>query len=265
MQEGHHLNPTEPTPIVGVVCNRRQEESSTTAMYSTGERYLHAVSEISGTMPMLIPGMNKTGNIDSVLSALDGLVLTGGISNIEPHHYGQAPAPGEDVRDPGRDFLSLSLIPRAVERGIPVLGICRGMQEINVAYGGTLHQRLHEVPGRFDHRRPRDKPWAEQLGPRQKVTLRSGGLLHALSDAEEVMVNSLHGQGIDQIADTLQVEAVADDETIEALTVKGATSFAIGVQWHAEYEAMNHSLYFALFRAFGDAVQSYMRQKESTQ
>ena len=264
----HSHSRTDPKgymPIVGVVCNLRlAEERTPTPMYATGQRYLSALTDTTKTMPVLIPGLGEYANVDALLDVCDGVLLTGGVSNIEPHHYGQAAAPGEDERDPGRDQLSLRLIPRAVERGIPLFAICRGMQEMNIAYGGTLHQRLHEVPGRLDHRRPRDKPWAEQLAARQKIRLTTDGMLHALAGTDEVMVNSLHGQGLDQVAESLQIEALAEDETVEAVTVKSAASFAVGVQWHNEYEVLNHPFYHALFRAFGEAVFTYAQKRKNT-
>lgn len=250
------------TAVVGIVANRRRQEASPSAMYATNEKYVRAVRLAAGAVPVLLPGDDEAGtDFQSLLGALDGVLLTGGASNIEPDSYGQTPAPGEDTRDPGRDRLALELIPMAVEMGIPVFGICRGIQEMNVAFGGTLHQRLHDVPGREDHRRERDKPWAEQFDPRQRITITEGGVLHKLVGQRHTTVNSLHGQGLDRVAERLHVEAVADDGTVEAVSVAGAKSFALSVQWHAEHDVLNQPVYLALFKAFGEALRARVEQR----
>ncbi len=241
-------------PVVGITCNLRTD--GPVPHHGSGSRYLRATLEVAGCLPVLIPAMGPGLCLDTLLATVDGLLLTGGASNIEPHHYGQEPAPGEDVRDPGRDALVLPLVRRAIELGVPLLGICRGIQEINVALGGTLHQRLHEVPGRMDHRRPREKPWEEQLAPRQRIRITPSGLLHALTGLEEAWVNSLHGQGLDRVADALVVEAVADDGTVEAVSAPEAPGWLLGVQWHAEHDTGEHPVYRSIFEAFGAAVRS---------
>ncbi|MEM7255137.1 MAG: gamma-glutamyl-gamma-aminobutyrate hydrolase family protein, partial [Pseudomonadota bacterium] len=167
----------------------------------------------------------------------------------------------DDQRDAGRDAFVLSLIPRALELGLPLLGVCRGIQEVNVALGGTLHQRLHDVAGRMDHRRPREKPWHEHFEARQRVSLRPDGPIAALADADEAMVNSLHGQGIDALGNGLVIEATADDGTIEAVSVPDSDGFALAVQWHAEHEVVNHPLNLALFAAFGAAARAFANQR----
>ena len=245
-------------PVIGITANLRQSEQHPQVnLQAVNEKYGNAVREVAGAMPLFIPPLGDAMCIETLLRTLDGVLLTGGASNIEPHHYGQTPAPGDDQRDPGRDGLVLPLIRRAIEVGLPVLGICRGIQEINVALGGTLHQRLHEVPGRQDHRRSRDKPFLESLAPRHRLTVTSGGFLAALVGEGDVEVNSLHGQGLDRIADRLSVEAVAEDGTVEAVIVNDAPGFAFGVQWHAEHDVHSYPLYRAIFAAFGDAVSNY--------
>jgi putative glutamine amidotransferase len=186
---------------------------------------------------------------------LDGILLTGGPSNVAPHHYGGAPSRPETVLDPQRDATTLPLIRAAVERAMPLLAICRGFQELNVAFGGSLHQHLHEVPGRIDHRRDRAATFPEQYAPRHPVALTPGGELAGLSGALEIEVNSLHAQGIDRIGEGLVVEAVAPDGTIEAARVEGAAAFAIGVQWHPEWRVLEKPDYAALFAAFGEATR----------
>ena len=239
-------------PIVGVSCNLKVDGRF--RHHTTGEGNAVAVLDAARALPLLIPALGGRLDPDTVLDAVDGIMLTGGVSNIEPHHYGQEPAPGEDVRDPGRDVLCFALVRGAVRRGVPLLGVCRGIQEMNVALGGTLHQRLHEVPGRRDHRRNREIAFEDSIAPRDRLRLTPGGRLATWLGAEEAVVNSLHGQGIDRLAPTLAVEALAEDGTIEAVSVQDAPAFAVGVQWHVEIEALEHPLNRAILEAFGDAV-----------
>ena len=246
-------------PIVGVSCNLKVDGRF--RHHTTGEGNMVAIVDAARALPLLIPALGDRLDPDAVLDAVDGIMLTGGVSNIEPHHYGQEPAPGEDVRDPGRDVLCFALVRGAVRRGIPLLGVCRGIQEMNVAFGGTLHQRLHEVPGRRDHRRNREIEFEESIAPRDRLRLAPGGLLSTWLGAEEAVVNSLHGQGIDRLAPELAVEALADDGTIEAVSVKDAPAFAVGVQWHVEIKALEHPLNRAILEAFGDAVHQYAMRR----
>ena len=251
MQAGGTLAST--APIVGISCNLKVDGRFRN--HTVNEGSISAVLEAAGAVPLLIPALGGRVDADAVLQAVDGIMLTGGVSNIEPHHYGQDPAPGEDVRDPARDALAFALVRGAVREGVPLLGVCRGIQEMNVAFGGTLHQRLHEVPGRRDHRRDREVPFEESVAPRDLLTLTPGGLLSAWFGREEAIVNSLHGQGIDRVAPVLAVEAVADDGTIEAVRVRDAATFAVGVQWHVEIGALEQPLNRAILEAFGDAVR----------
>jgi len=241
------------TPIVGVSCNLKVDGRF--RHHTTGEGNAVAVVDAVRALPLLIPALGERLDPDAVLDAVDGIMLTGGVSNIEPHHYGQEPAPGEDVRDPGRDTLCFALARGAVRRGVPLLGVCRGIQEMNVAFGGTLHQRLHEVPGRHDHRRNREIDFEDSIAPRDRLRLTPDGLLATWFGAEDAIVNSLHGQGIDGLAPRFTVEALADDGTIEAVSVPDAPAFALGVQWHVEIQALEHPLNRVILEAFGDAVR----------
>ena len=241
-------------PIVGVSCNLKVDGRF--RHHTTGEGNAVAVLDAACALPLLIPALGDRLDPDAVLDAVDGIMLTGGVSNIEPHHYGQEPAPGRGrPRPPGRDHLCFALVRGAVRRGVPLLGVCRGIQEMNVALGGTLHQRLHEVPGRHDHRRNREIPFEESIAPRERLRLTPGGPLSTWLGEEEAVVNSLHGQGIDRLAPGLAVEARADDGTIEAISVRDASAFAIGVQWHVEIAALDHPLNRAILGAFGEAVR----------
>ncbi len=238
--------------IVGISCNYKAEEWPHHLM---GDKYVRAVIEAAGCVPLLIPAVGEDLDVDALLAGLDGVLLTGGRSNVEPHHYDGPPPRDATLLDPMRDGVSLPLVRRAAELMVPIFGICRGIQEINVAFGGSLHQHLHEVDGRFDHRMERELPIIERFRPRKRIRISPGGYLAKLNGGEEAVVNSLHSQGIDRLGHGLTVEATAEDDTVEAVTVTGAETFALGVQWHPEYQPLEHPLYAAMFGAFGDAAR----------
>ncbi len=250
---------TTPKPLVGISCNFRIEDNHRS--HTGNDKYVTAAIEGAGAVPVLLPAWGDKVVPEALLAHLDGIVLTGGASNVEPHHYDGAPFREDTLRDPCRDGLTLTLIRAAIDRGTPVFGICRGIQEINVALGGSLHPYLQEVPGREDHRRAREKPIEEQMAPRHTLALTPGGLLARIAGAEQAGVNSLHGQGIDRLAERLQVEAVAEDGTIEAVSVVDAVGFALGVQWHAEWRLDLFPLHQALFEAFGEAARAYAAER----
>jgi len=224
-----------------------------------GEKYIRAVVEAAGAIPFLIPSLGGEIDIDTVLEHIDGILFPGSPSNVEPHRYeGPASAPGT-LHDPHRDATTLALIPRAVCEGVPVLGICRGFQEMNVAFGGTLHQRVHEVEGLMDHRDDESLELERQYGPAHDVILEPGGLLCGLAGTGRVRVNSLHSQGVDRLGGGLEVEARAPDGLVEAFRVAGAPRFAVAVQWHPEWKVMSNDFSRALFAAFGAASRAHAR------
>jgi len=249
-----------PTPLIGISCNIREDGRH--VGHSAGHRFVSITTDLLDACPVLLPAGGRKMCVDLLLERLDGVVLTGGASNIEPHHYGQKARYDATLRDPGRDNLVLPLIRGAVARGLPLFGICRGIQEMNVAFGGSLHQYLHEVPGREDHRRQRDLPMGEAMYTKHKLTLTPGGLLSRLvGGGEAIRVNSLHGQGLDRLGERVEVEAVAEDGTIEAISIKDAPGFALGVQWHAEWRVDAFPLHRTLFRHFAEAVHDYARRR----
>jgi putative glutamine amidotransferase len=222
--------------------------------HMVGEKYARALLDAAGAAPLLIPSLAQELGFDELLERLDGLLFTGSASNVEPHHYqGEASAPGT-LHDPARDATTLPLIRRAVEAGVPVFGICRGFQEMNVAFGGTLHQKLHEVAGHLDHRDDETQPLEVQYGPAHDVTLEPDGMLRALADRDQLRVNSLHSQGIARLGEGLAVEARAPDGVVEAFRVRAARRFALAVQWHPEWRVMSNPFSRALFAAFGQAA-----------
>ena len=222
--------------------------------HMVGEKYARAVIDAAGAAPLLIPSLAEELGFDELLERLDGLLFTGSPSNVEPHLYQGPPSAPGTLHDPARDATTLPLIRKAVSAGVPVFGICRGFQEMNVAFGGTLHQRVHEVPGYLDHRDDGSQPLEVQYGPAHEVTLEPGGMLRTLSDDERVRVNSLHSQGIERLGGELAVEARAPDGLIEAFRVTRAQRFAIAVQWHPEWRVMSNPFSRALFAAFGAAA-----------
>lgn len=240
-------------PLVGVsACVRA---INTIPFHTVNQRYLIALTEVSGTLPMLVPALGERLDFEDLVSRLDGLVVTGSPSNVEPHHYGHERAADDILHDPARDATTLPLIREAVRQGVPVFAICRGIQELNVALGGTLHQFLHAVPGRRDHRSDKSKPITERWMPAHMVDLVEGGMLQRLAGTDRVMVNSLHGQAIDAVAPDLEVEATAEDGTVEAVRVRSATTFALGVQWHPEALCQTCGFARSLFEEFGRATE----------
>jgi putative glutamine amidotransferase len=221
--------------------------------HMVGEKYARAVLDAAGAAPLLIPSLADELGFDELLQRLDGLLFTGSPSNVEPHLYAGAPSAPGTLHDPARDATTLPLIRKAVRAGVPVFGICRGFQEMNVAFGGTLHQKLHEVPGYLDHRDDGSQPLEVQYGPAHDVTLEPGGVLRSLAASDRIEVNSLHNQGIDRLGAELAVEARAPDGVIEAFRVRDAQRFALAVQWHPEWKVMSNPFSRALFAAFGQA------------
>ena len=220
-----------------------------------GEKYLKAITEAANAVPLIIPVLADDLAIDELVDQVDGVMLTGSPSDIEPHHYGSESVDPEALRDPHRDAMTLPIARHALQTGVPLFAICRGFQELNVVLGGTLHQKVREVPGYHNHKEDPQDPVEVQYGPAHPVVLSEGGMLARLAGTREVMVNSLHGQGIRKLAAGVTVEAVADDGLIEAFTVDDAEAFALAVQWHPEWKAMSNEFSSAIFRAFGDACR----------
>jgi putative glutamine amidotransferase len=238
------------TLIVGIpACSR---DVSGLVQHATPARYGAAVIGGAGAMPILLPPVGE--GMLHLLDRIDGLLLSGSPSNVEPHLYGVDDDATPDKHDPHRDATALPLIRAAIARGMPVLAICRGIQELNVALGGTLHQQVHELPDRLDHRGGAGTP-EERYRPKHAVALT--GQLARMLGRGATEVNSLHGQAIDRLAPGLVVEAEAPDGTVEAVRVVDAPGWAFGVQWHPEWHYAQNADSLTLFRTFGDAVRGY--------
>jgi putative glutamine amidotransferase len=248
-------------PVVGVIGSAHTVEGKFTAQ-RVGERNLRAVAEAAGALPLMFAGTPEITDIGALLDTVDGVLLTGARANVHPSHFGHDEHPAHEPYDRGRDAIALELIEACVARGVPLFGICRGFQEMNVAFGGTLHQRLHEVPGHLDHRDDGTQPLEVQYGPAHDVTLEPDGVLRALAPGDRIRVNSLHNQGIDRLGAELAVEARAPDGVIEAFRVRDAQRFALAVQWHPEWQVMSNPFSRALFAAFGQASRERASVKE---
>src|SRR5580765_2618538 len=244
-------------PLIGIPADRRLLGPQ--AYHLAGEKYVVAALDAAGAIPVIVPALGRELNYEGLLDSLHGLLFTGSPSNVEPHHYRGEPSSAGTLHDPHRDATNLPLIPRAVAAGVPVFGICRGFQEMNVAFGGTLWQQLQEVPGYQDHREDTSAPLEQQYGPAHEVTLAPDGLLRRLArGAERIQVNSLHSQGVRELGPALSVEARADDGVIEAFRVTAARNFALAVQWHPEWRVLDNEFSTALFAEFGAACRARM-------
>ena len=240
-------------PVAGIVTDRRLFDGMAT--HQTNDEYVTAIRDGAGALPLLIPSTDSPLAVDAILDAVDGLLFTGAPSNVAPAHYGGAPPrPGMEQGE-ARDATTLPLLRAAIARGVPVLAICRGFQELNVALGGTLHQQVHEIAGRLDHREPPDVPREQENAPAHAVRIMPGGLLARLSGQEQALVNSLHHQGVDRLAPPLAVDAVAPDGQIEAVSMPTAPGFLLGVQWHPEWRWAEDPLSRAIFGGFGAAMR----------
>lgn len=242
-----------PLPRVGLPTDHKQIGAH--PFLAVGEKYVRAMVDGAGCLPLLVPTLDPVLPLREVLAGLDGLLLTGAVSNIEPHHYSDESSYEGNLLDPRRDATNLPLIPLAIEMGVPVLAICRGFQEVNVAFGGTLYQKVHEQPGFMDHRENKDDPLDVQYGPAHDIALVPGGVLAGLAGDTRATVNSLHGQGVRRLGEGLVVEAQAPDGLVEAFRHDGP-AFMLAVQWHPEWKVRENAFYLATFRAFGDACRA---------
>jgi putative glutamine amidotransferase len=251
-------------PVVGVIGNTHVVENRFPAQL-VGERNLRAVADVTGALPLMFAGTPEITDIDALLDTVDGVLLTGARANVHPTRFGVEAHPAHEPYDSQRDALALALVEACVARGVPLLGVCRGFQEMNVAFGGSLHPEIRELPGRINHRMPRLENGEIHPDPlvifadRHEVKLVPGGAFATLLGCETIRVNSLHGQGIDSPGKRVVVEGVADDGTIEAIRIADAPAFALGVQWHAEYDPQQNPVNRKLFQAFGAALVAKRR------
>jgi putative glutamine amidotransferase len=251
-------------PIVGIIGNSHRIENRF-PVQAVGERNLRAVAEVSGAIPLMFPSIPEITDIGALLDVVDGVVLTGARANVHPTRFNVDPCEAHEPYDIHRDHVALEVAEACVARGVPLFGICRGLQEMNVAFGGSLHPEIRELPGRMNHRMPRLENGDIHPDPtvifadRHEVRLTPGGAFAKILGCETIRVNSLHGQGILEPGGRVVIEGIAEDGTIEAIRIADASSFALGVQWHAEYDPQKNPINRALFEAFGQALTEHRR------
>jgi len=251
-------------PVVGVIGNAHLMENRY-QVQAVGERNLRAVAEVADALPVMFAGAPDITDISGILDIVDGVLLTGGRANVHPSYFGAEPCARYEPYDQNRDSLALALVEACVDRAVPIFGICRGLQEMNVAFGGSLHPEVRELPGRMNHRMPRldngeIHPDVNVIfADRHDVSLVAGGAFATLLGRDTIRVNSLHGQAILDPGERVVIEGVAEDGTIEAIRIADAPGFALGVQWHAEYDPQQNEINRALFQAFGQALAKKRR------
>ena len=250
--------PVQQKPVVLIpACNRM---IGVHPFHVAGKKYIDAV-RLAGCLPLIVPFVHAS-EVDELLDHADGVLLTGSPSNVHPSHFGEEVHDTTLPLDIDRDAWTLPLIPRALQRGIPLFAICRGFQEANVALGGSLYQAVQEVPGQRDHRGATEGPAELQYGLAHEVHVEAGGLLASIVDQAEFQVNSVHGQGVKRLATGLRVEARAPDGLVEAFSMPEARSFNLCVQWHPEWQAAHNPISLKLFKAFGAACQTFRNHRE---
>ncbi|MCY4006459.1 MAG: gamma-glutamyl-gamma-aminobutyrate hydrolase family protein [Rhodobacteraceae bacterium] len=240
-------------PVVGVIGNHYLLDDSY-PVHAAGTMNSGAIADVAQAMPLIVPTSPEYVEIERLAEICDGFLFTGGRPNIHPEEYGEEATTAHGAFDRDRDQIVLPLIRLCVEKGQPILGVCRGFQEFNVAYGGSLHPEIRDLAGRMNHRMPPDGTLDEKFALRHAVTFRKGSIFSDILGTDEVMVNSLHGQGIKSAGSRIVVEGTATDGTEEALRISGAQGFALAVQWHPEYRAAEDPVSRPIFAAFGEAL-----------
>ena len=248
-------------PLVWLpACHRNLDLSDPGGYTVLADRYAAAVTAL-GLQPVLYP-MATAADVAGLLELVDGVLLTGSPSNVEATRFGATALPN-DLLDPRRDALTMALVPGAIAAGVPLLGVCRGLQEMNVALGGSLHQQVHAEPGLLDHREPDDPDLAVQFATRHEVVLTAGSAFAQWAGGTRALVNSLHGQGIKRLGNGLVAEALAPDGLVEGVRVNGAPGFAYGVQWHPEWRHGENTFYQQSLEAFAQACRAQCERRAS--
>ncbi len=251
-------------PVVGIIGNLHLIGDDY-SVQGTGIINIDAVAHVAEALPLMVPADPRVIDIPTLVEACDGFVFTGARPNVHPSYYGEEETEAHGAFDHCRDQLVLDLITTCVQRGQPVLGICRGFQEFNVAFGGTLYPEIRDLPGRMNHRMPPEGTIEEKFALRHSIKLTSGGVFADVFGSDEVMVNSLHGQGIKDAGERVVIDGVAPDGTPEAIYVEGAPGFCLAVQWHPEWNAANDPVSKPLFQAFGEALRTWKNGAGSVQ
>ena len=253
-------------PLIGISCCVKQFGVLGMLNHAASNTYVRATDHVVGGVPVLVPANGALADIATLVSRLDGLILTGSRSNVRPDHYEGPPHAEGTPEDPARDATTLPLIRAAIAAGLPVLAICRGFQELNVALGGSLDQRIQDLPGRIDHSTPSDQKLPRiRVAKAHGVRLVPGSLLATIAGGTDITVNSLHNQGVDRLAPRLVAEGWAPDGTVEAVRVRDAIGFAYGVQWHPEYDWERDAISRQLLERFGQAAEGWAARRHLPQ
>ena len=218
------------------------------------DTYAETVARMTGATPLVIPALPETQDVGHLLEIMDGIVLTGGRANVHPEEYGEPATEAHGLFDRPRDRMAFDLVRACVDGGTPLFGICRGLQEMAVAYGGILHPEIRDLPGRQNHRMLKDVPREQRYDLRHAVHLTHNGTFASLYGTETIQVNSLHGQGVVEPGSRVVVEGRAEDSTIEAIRIADAPGFALGVQWHAEHAPWEQQVNAVLWHHFSEAM-----------
>jgi putative glutamine amidotransferase len=249
-------------PIVGVIGNSRIVEGRF-PIQACGEKNLSAIADVAGALPLMFAGNPEITDVGALLDVVDGVLLTGARANVHPTHFNTEPREAHEPYDQERDAVALTLTEACVARGIPIFGVCRGFQEMVVAFGSSLHPEIREIPGRMNHRMPRlenGEPHPDHeiiFADRHEVSLMPDGEFARILGKDAIRVNSLHGQGVLEAGERVVIEGVAEDGTVEAIRIADAPGFALGVQWHAEYDPQTNPINRALFQEFGKALNEH--------
>ncbi len=250
-------------PVVGIIGNFYFLDDNY-PVHSTGTMNTEAISQVANAIPLIIPSDPRHFSSEELMESCDGFLFTGGKPNVHPEEYGEEPTPAHGHFDRNRDRVTLPLIRACEKRGQPILGVCRGFQEFNVAFGGTLHPEIRDLPGIMNHRMPPQGTLDEKFALRHTVDFVEGSVFEKIMNAKNVRVNSLHGQGIKVAGPRVVIEGYAPDGTPEALSVKASTGFTLAVQWHPEYNATNDPVSVGLFKAFGKALLEWQKFKQNS-
>lgn len=253
--------PSTPLPLIALTCDVFDKEGL--PFHAAGDKYVRAIAGCAHGLPLLVPSIGDDLDIAALLERIDGLVVTGATSNVHPPLYGHQPSPAHEPYDHHRDATTLALIRAAIDAGLPLFCICRGFQELNVVFGGTLATEIQQQPGNLDHRAPQSDDFDVRYGPAHDIDIVPGGVLHDILGERRITVNTVHRQAIAELGAGLVVEARAGDGIIEAVSVAGAGDFALGVQWHPEYKACDNPVSAKLFAAFGAAARARRTRRAS--
>jgi putative glutamine amidotransferase len=243
-------------PVIGIISNHFMV-NETYETHATGTMNSQVVADVMGCLPLIVPANPDWVDIDALMGVCDGFLFTGARPNVHPEEYGHEVTQAHGDFDRGRDGVALPLIRSCTRIGLPIFGVCRGFQEFNVAFGGTLHPEIRDIPGRDNHRMPPEGSLEEKFELRHSIDFTPGGIFAQILGSDQVMVNSLHGQGIEDVGDRVIVEGHAPDGTVEAIHIKDAPGFALAVQWHPEWNAAADPVSRPLFEAFRDAAMTW--------